>query len=109
MSDPAAAVFFLAKKKEGAWTPVTKSNNFFFILVLRQSAPGARDYIHTYITDSIVKRPKLLKYEKSLASSVSPQTGMDFPVVHNNFERVQLPSEAVLSPSLVRAYPFCPY
>ena len=23
--------------------------------------------------------------------------------------RVQLPSEAVLSPSLVRAYPFCPY
>ena len=40
---PAAAVFFLAKKKEGAWTPVTKSNNFFFILVLRQSASGARD------------------------------------------------------------------
>ena len=40
---PAAAVFFLAKKKEGAWTPVTKSNTFFFILVLRQSAPGARD------------------------------------------------------------------
>ena len=45
--DPAAAVFFLAKKKEGAWTPVPKSNNFFFILVLRQ-APQA-PVIHTYI------------------------------------------------------------
>ena len=45
--DPAAAVFFLAKKKEGAWTPVTKSNNFFFILVLRQ-APQAPVIIKIY-------------------------------------------------------------
>ena len=42
-------------------------------------------YIHTYtcmyITDGIVKPAKWNRMEKSLASSVSPQTGMDFPVV----------------------------
>ena len=40
-------------------------------------------HMHTYIhvTDRIVKPYKWKKMEKSLASSVSPQTGMDFPVV----------------------------
>ena len=36
---------------------------------------------YIYITDRIVKSAKWKKMEKSLASSVSPQTGMDFPVV----------------------------
>ena len=43
--------------------------------------PGLDLHVHMYITDRIVKRPKWKQMEKSLASSVSPQTGMDFPVV----------------------------
>ena len=40
-------------------------------------------YIHTYmyVTDSIVKTAKWKQMEKSPASSVSPQTGVNFPVV----------------------------
>ena len=61
-----------------------------------------------YVNDRIVKGAQKRKTEKSPASSVSPQTD-GYELSSGATLRVQLPSEAVLSPSLVRAYPFCPY
>ena len=37
--------------------------------------------MHVYVNDRIVKSAQFRNNEKSPASSVSPQTGMDFPVV----------------------------